>query len=200
MSEARRHRFRVPSIVRWLHLYLSLAGFATILFFALTGITLNHAALFESGGAREREIEDDIPPTLVAAAATPDRDALAAHLRAKHALKGEPVDFDVDAEMCSLVFKGPGYTADVSIDRAAARAVIRETQLGAVAVLDDLHKGRDTGRVWSLIIDLSAGLMAVSSLTGLWLLFYVRRRRAAGIVVTVVGSIVLTAIALLFVP
>lgn len=194
----RHHRFRVPSIVRWLHLYVSLIGFATIFFFAVTGITLNHAEIFESAPPKEREIEEDLPRTLMPETGTPDRVALATHFRAKHHLSGELGDFDADAESCSLVFKGPAYTADITIDRATAHATVRETRLGLAAHLDDLHKGRDTGRIWSIVIDVSAALMAVSSLTGLWLLFYVRRRRVAGLLTTLVGTVVLILLAASF--
>lgn len=30
------------SVLRWLHVYVSMLSFLTILFFAITGITLNH--------------------------------------------------------------------------------------------------------------------------------------------------------------
>lgn len=185
--------------MRWLHLYVSLIGFATIFFFAVTGITLNHAEFFESAPPKEREIEEDLPRTLIPETGTPDRKALADHFREKHRLSGEVDDFSVDPEYCSLIFKGPAYTADISIDRATAHATVRETRLGLAAHLDDLHKGRDTGRIWSIVIDVSAALMAVSSLTGLWLLFYVRRRRVAGLLTTMVGTVVLLVLAVYFV-
>jgi len=34
-------------------------------------------------------------------------------------------------------------------------------------VANDLHKGRDTGKTWSILIDVSAVLMTLISLTGL---------------------------------
>ena len=38
--------------------------------------------------------------------------------------------------------------------------------MGFFAVLNDLHKGRDTGSAWARVIDLSAVLMTLVSLTG----------------------------------
>ena len=58
-----------------------------------------------------------------------------------------------------------------------------------MAVLDDLHKGRDCGPVWSWVIDVSAVLLTVLSLTGIWLLFYLKKRRRSGLIVGLVGCV-----------
>lgn len=50
------------------------------------------------------------------------------------------------------------------------------------------------------MIDVSAVVMAISALTGLWLLLYIKRRRNAGLVVTVIGLLVLGAVAWLWTP
>ena len=59
-----------------------------------------------------------------------------------------------------------------------------QTYHGFLAVINDLHKGRDTGPAWSALIDVSAVLMTLISLTGLVLLFYLKLRRVPGLVVT----------------
>jgi hypothetical protein len=73
-------------------------------------------------------------------------------------------------------------------------------ELNGWAVLDDLHKGRDSGVAWAWVIDVSAVLMAVSAVSGLWLVLYVRRRRSPGLVVTLVGTLVLLAVVWMWVP
>ena len=67
---------------------------------------------------------------------------------------------------------------------------LSETAHGLVGVINDLHKGRDTGPVWSLVIDVSAVLLIVISLSGLILIFYLKLRRVPGVVVAVVGGLV----------
>lgn len=188
---------RVPGFVRWLHTYLSLAGFTAILFFAVTGLTLNHAAWFESGGEREREVELAVPRTLLE---DPQTVALAQWLRATAGVRGDVHDVSIEDESISIVLKGPGYAADAWIDVAAGTANVRERELNAWAVLDDLHKGRDSGATWSWLIDASAILMALSALTGLWLVLYVKRRRNPGLVVTLVGTLVVLAVGWLWTP
>ncbi len=55
---------------------------------------------------------------------------------------------------CStLAFKGPGYSADVVLDRATGKYDVTETKMGVAAVRNDRHKSRDTGPAWSLFLD-----------------------------------------------
>ena len=43
------HLRRIASAtLRWLHVYLSMVSFAVLLFFAVTGFTLNHPTWFEN--------------------------------------------------------------------------------------------------------------------------------------------------------
>lgn len=188
---------RLPGLVRWLHTYLSLVGFTAILFFAVTGLTLNHAAWFETGGERERDVELDVPRELLE---SDDDERLAAWLRASAGVHGDVYDVSRDEQSVTLVLKGPGYSADALIDVASARASVRERRLNGWAVLDDLHKGRDSGEAWAWLIDASAILMTLSALTGLWLVLYVKRRRNPGLVVTLVGTAVVLAVGWLWTP
>ncbi len=97
-------------------------------------------------------------------------------------------------------FKGPAYAADAFIDLASGNYRIAQTYHGLVALLNDLHKGRDSGPVWSVVIDVSALLMTVISLTGLILLFYLKLKRVSGVVIAVVGAVVVIALYRLWVP
>jgi uncharacterized protein len=87
-------------------------------------------------------------------------------------------------------FKGPGYTADAFVDRATGSYELTVTTMGIVAVLNDLHKGRDTGAVWAWVIDLSAGLLVLVSITGMILLWFVHKRRVTGYVIAIAGAVI----------
>jgi hypothetical protein len=121
-------------------------------------------------------------------------------LRKAHAIRGALADFKVDETECTVTFKGPGYSADAFIDRETGTYQLTESSHGLVAILNDLHKGRDTGVAWSVLIDASAVLMTLISLTGLVLLFYLKRRRIPGLAVSAIGAIVILAVVYLFVP
>jgi hypothetical protein len=85
-------------------------------------------------------------------------------------------------------FKGPGYAADAAIDRQNGTYEMTETRMGFWAVLNDLHKGRDSGGVWAAIIDISAVLMTLVSISGFALIFFLLKRRRSGLLAFAVGA------------
>lgn len=199
--------------MRWLHIYLSMFGLAVVLFFSVTGLTLNHPNWFFSQAERSIQGEADIEPKwLHVEAATPTsaspgdlshevaRLEVVEYLRKTHAIRGALAEFRVDERECMVSFKGPGYAADAFIDRESGHYNVTQTYHGFIAVINDLHKGRDTGPVWSVLIDGSAVLLTVISLTGLVLLFYLKLRRVSGLVVVALGTIVVSAAYFLWVP
>ena len=210
--------------MRWLHIYVSLLGFAALMFFAVTGITLNHPTWFGGDVQTVTELKGSLPTAWVAprpmeaapegaesdpaaseTGAAPANETVAKlevveHLRKEHGLRGAVSEFRIDDYECMVLFKGPGYAADVFIDRAAGTYNATQTVMGLMAVMNDLHKGRDSGEVWSWVIDITALLMVFVSITGFVLIFYLRRKRISGVLTAVVGTIVLVVIAILWVP
>ncbi|MEL6109880.1 MAG: PepSY-associated TM helix domain-containing protein [Planctomycetota bacterium] len=177
---------------RWLHIYLSMLGFAALMFFSFTGITLNHPTWF---GASEQSIEDRAGNLATELLAEPvEKLVIAETIRAEHSLRGRVSEFEVDEYECFLVFKGPGYAADVFVDRESGKYTVSEITSGAMAVMNDLHKGRDSGAAWAVLIDVTAVLMMLLSLSGFGLLFYLKRRRVSGTLTAVVGTVALFAV------
>ena len=199
--------------MRWLHIYLSMFGLGTVLFFGLTGITLNHpdcvfgdaeVVVRAEGQVDARWLEPAPGPSGSKADADPDgpvrRLEVVEHLRREHGIRGALAEFKVDDRECMVTFKGPGYSADAFIERETGRYKMTESRLGFLAVINDLHKGRDTGAAWAVVIDLSAALMVVISLTGLILLFYIKRRRVPGTIIGLVGTAALAGMYWFWVP
>ena len=183
---------------RWLHTYLSMVSFTILLFFALTGITLNHQAALTSEVKPHR-----YTGTLDTAwLKTPDakKDAIVEALRTRHGIKADLSDFRVDDDQVQVSFKGPGYAADGFIERGSGKYELMESRLGLIAVVNDLHKGRDTGKAWSGIIDISAGLMTLVSLTGLVLIFFLQKKLRAGLYALVIGTVLCYVVYLIWVP
>ena len=188
MSQAPRRR--LPQWVRWLHIYLSMIAFGVTMLFAVTGLTLNHADWFESGEPTVRSLAGELPQPLLGGQV--DKLAVAEHLRHEHRLKGMVTEFEVDEQELFVLYKGPGYSAEVVVDRQAGSYRVEEARRSVMAILDDLHKGRDCGPVWSLVIDVSAVLLTLLSITGIWLLLYLKKRRRSGLVLGFVGGMVAT--------
>ncbi|GAA3763490.1 PepSY-associated TM helix domain-containing protein [Terriglobus aquaticus] len=185
-------RKRIAVASRWLHIYLSMISFGVILFFAVTGLTLNHADKL-SGMQRVARYTGTIAAT--AMQPQPDHAAIEAQLRREHHIRGAVTDTRDDPDQVTLSFKGAGYAADAFIDRPGGKYQIIETRSGAIATLNDLHRGAVTGRAWSRIIDASAVFLTLVSLTGLCLLLFVYKRRSSGLILAAIGIAVAVLIA-----
>ena len=193
----RRH---VASWARWLHIYLSMVSFAILFFFAVTGLTLNHAEYF-SAEPRVAQLKGTVELNWVKAEdAAVNKLAVVEHLRQAHGIRGALSDFRLDDAQASVSFKGPGYAADAFINRETGEYELTETRSGFVAIINDLHKGRDSGRIWSWLIDASAVLMSLVSLTGLVLIWFVKRRRLSGLLLAAMCGVACYLIYLFLIP
>ena len=83
-------RRRTAIVSRWLHLYLSLFSFTVVLFFAATGLTLNHPDWF-AGQVRTAQHEGSLPAAMLG-----DKLAVAEALRKTWKLQGSVSDFRVE--------------------------------------------------------------------------------------------------------
>lgn len=184
----------VASWTRWVHIYLSLFSFATLLFFAVTGITLNHTSWIE-GQQKVEQLKGKLPLDWVHLDSTYVKELkVVEYLRNNYSIKAPLSDFITEATECAVSFKGPGYSADVFVDRETGQFQLTVTQSGFIAILNDLHKGRDTGATWSWVIDISAALMILVSLSGFAMIFFLKKKRIKGVVVTTLGAFLLLAI------
>lgn len=203
-ATGRRFSRKLAAFMRWLHIYLSMFGLAALLFFSVTGITLNHPEWFEAGPESTVEAQGRIRPEWLGFGSSSPESVkkleIVEHLRSAHGVRGPLADFRVDDQECSASFKGTGYAADAFIERETGEYRLTVTQHGLASILNDLHKGRDSGKVWSWVIDLSAGVLSAASLTGLILLLYIKRRRRLGLLTGCLGALVLATIAYFVVP
>ena len=192
---------RTAAFSRWVHLYLSMLCFLIVLFFSITGLTLNHAEWFD-GKQTEKKLEGKLPVEWLN---NPDTSKIkkleiVEYFRNQYGIKGYVSDFMIDDEQCSVSFKGPGYSADAFINRNDGIMQLTELRLGFVAVLNDLHKGRDSGKGWSWLIDVSAIFLTLISLSGLLLLLFLKKKRINGLLIALVGGVVCYLVYLLWVP
>jgi uncharacterized protein len=191
---------RVAKYARWLHIYVSMASLLIVLFFAVTGITLNHADWFARGDSTTEVAGYVDPQWTDTAPKDVDRNEIVTFLRHTHGLSGALSDVRVDTDQCEIAFKGPGYAADILIDRKSGKYVLTESRLGIVAVLNDLHKGRDTGGTWRAVVDGAAGLLVLIALTGLTLIYFVHKHRSAGVALLLGGGALAWLIYRIWVP
>jgi hypothetical protein len=192
---------RIAKYSRWLHVYVSMASFVVVFFFAATGLTLNHLEWFQ-GREQTTQVKGVLEAKWTKTADEKDvaKLEIVEYLRKAQGVHGEVADFRVDAEQCSVSFKAPGYTADAFIDRATGAYDLTVTRMGFVAIVNDLHKGRDSGSAWKLLIDLSAAVLTFVSLSGLVLIYFIHKHRVAGLMSLAAGGTIVYLVYALSVP
>lgn len=201
-TKASNPKKEVAKLSRWLHIYLSMVSFAIVLFFSVTGLTLNHPTWL--GGDKQVNVKNK-GALNVKWVNNPDTNKIAKleiveFLRKTHNVKGYVSEFRIDDTEVSVSLKGPAYSADAFIDRETGKYELSEIKMGIVAVMNDLHKGRDSGSGWGWIIDISAVFLILVSLSGLILLCFIKKRRVAGFITGIIGLIICYLIYVIFVP
>ncbi|MDV6330255.1 PepSY-associated TM helix domain-containing protein [Asticcacaulis sp. 201] len=184
----------------WISSAVSLIG---LLLFAVTGFTLNHAASIEAKpkitSVAKRLPLDALAKLSGVTANTPLTAVQAEAIRGATGIDVRNATVDADEEGIYLALPEPGVDSTLEIARADGRATYERTDRGVIAVLNDLHKGRHSGPVWSLFIDVIAIACVVFAVTGLGLLWlYEKGRRITWPLVTL-GLVVPVILFLLFV-
>ncbi len=174
-----------------------MVSFAVVLFFAATGLTLNHPDWFQS--QQRTVLRHGVAPAALLTGEV-DKLGLVELLRAREKMHGAVSDFRVEDGQVEISARAPGYTADVFVDRKTGKYDLTEVSSGLVAVMNDLHKGRDTGKAWGWLIDVSAVLLVLVSLSGLVLIWFVYKRRVAGLIVAGIGTLLVVGFYRVFVP
>lgn len=186
----------------WISAAISLVG---IVLFSVTGITLNHAADIRTDPVTVTTTATLPAPLLQRLTAFPDEttdpapEAIArwAASELDVAIAGRPTETTADEIYVAL--QTPGGDGWLTIDRATGEAVREATSNGWIAWLNDLHKGRNTGKVWFWLIDVFAVAFIIFAVTGLALLWLHARNRKSTWPLVFAGLLIPAVVALIFI-
>ena len=165
----------------WISAAVSLVG---LILFAITGVTLNHAASIPADPVTVEQTATLPAPLLQRLASFPQEttdpvpDAVArwSAQTLKAEIAGKPTE--TTAEEIYVALPTPGGDGWVTIDRSTGDVLHETTTRGWIAYLNDLHKGRNAGPAWGWFLDLFAVACLVFCITGLFLLhLHARQRR-----------------------
>lgn len=201
--DRQRRAFWLKHLHRW-HWISSAVSLVALLLFSITGFTLNHAAGIEASPNVSRHVAT-LPAPLVRQLADPGTKsapvppAVAAFVRSETGarIEGRAGDWSDDEVYVSL--PRPGGDAWVGIDRETGDVQYEVTDRGWLAWLNDLHKGRNTGPVWSAFIDVFALACLVFAVTGLVLLKMHAAQRGMTWPMVALGLVLPVVIALVFI-
>ena len=206
-----------PARTVWvIHIYSSMVMLFIMLFFTLTGITLNHPDWFRSSEPAQL-IEADVPEVLLDQVSllldqaqhplAPESEQtqqgiktaeplqlaipLLQWIRDAYQVQGQELRLEWDAEEQFLIadIQQPGGYSIAEFDLAAGTLLLERKDASLIHQLNDLHKGRHTGDLWRGFIDFSALVLLLFTLSGFWLLLPQKKRRRRAFSVSGVGLV-----------
>ena len=86
------------------------------------------------------------------------------------------------------------------IDRGTDAHELTVSKMGSAALVNDLHKGRESGPVRKAMIDLSAARLNFVSLTGLILIYFIHKHCFSGLLALAGGAAIAGLVYAFFVP
>lgn len=158
---------------RTVHWISSALGLASLFFFSVTGITLNHLEWFSGGSSvhsTQVEMSSQWQQQFQQAGDVEQLEILAKELDRRWGL-GVPRNIDRDEFEWVMDYQRPGGLSTVVLLLDSGSLSLEQVDDGVVAIINDLHKGRHSGPVWSWLIDLVGIVCILFALTGLLLLY-----------------------------
>ncbi len=159
------------NLFRWarlVHNYAAIALLLLLVFFSFTGLTLNHPDWLAGDAIEEdhnfilMDFDSDqgvsFTPTQIK------------QLEAELDVSFSKLSLEQEDDLLFIDVQLPGRFIVGELDVYSGEIMVTDTRYGITAWLNDLHKGRHTGLAWILLLDISALLILVFSLTGLVLL------------------------------
>lgn len=197
-------RFSFGSVRQW-HWISGAVTLVGMAMFAITGITLNHAADIP-GQHQVVTFEEPLTAQLLTPLQQlPEGDVvlpvnLRDYLQEQH---GITIAADQRGQWDGIEFylamARPGGDAWLAIDTELQSFIYEGTDRGWIAYFNDLHKGRDTGTAWRWFLDIFSVACLVFCITGLQLLLKQSQHRAMTWPVTALGVVIPVVLLLAFV-
>ena len=184
------------TLVNWsrtIHIYLSIALLFILVFFSITGITLNHPQLFTAEPKFSEIVVENLPDFSLDENGLIDTSPkLQSYLRNEFGIAMEKTSLTHDGDLLYIDYRAPGLTIFIEVDQMQGKAFGEITNYGFVAWLNDLHKARDTDALWIWLLDISSVLLVFFSLAGLVLLLPNTYRLKRVSFYTVIASVLVT--------
>lgn len=176
---------------RLIHVYSSMAALLIVLFFGITGITLNHPTWSIGDSVSTSTVKGSLPMSPMANGSV-DYLSVSEFARDELGVTGQVEGFDSTGSSASIRYRKPGYAADLTFSTSTGDYELVTEQQGMFwGVMNDLHKGRHAGSSWKWLIDVAGLLLVVISISGLVMQLFLRKRRTAALVVSAAGVVVM---------
>jgi len=165
------------SIARLLHVYVSMILFSLLIFFSVTGVTLNHPEWFKSiePSTSERELTLPIKRFSGESISQTEIDDLTFQVEQALGINLKNAVFEIMSDELYFALKKAGISTTVTVDLTSGEVFYEQINYGLWAIVNDLHKGRNTSVFWQWVIDITSVLFIVFAITGFMLAMPQRR-------------------------
>ncbi|MFQ3194815.1 MAG: hypothetical protein ACI9N3_001644 [Colwellia sp.] len=185
------------SFSRLVHIYVSMALLTLLLFFSVTGITLNHPEWFSERKASINEKELIVDFSLIKNPPLSSQQIVKVSDTIEQKLSISLTSAVIDSTENELFYniKKAGKNTAISIDLVSGELFFEHTDYGWWALMNDLHKGRNTSIFWGWIIDITSALCIIFAISGFILAMPQRRfNRTLSVSLTVTVALIVTSI------
>ncbi|MEF9956755.1 MAG: PepSY-associated TM helix domain-containing protein [Acinetobacter sp.] len=170
---------------RYVHGWLSAFAFIILLFFAATGLLLNHPEWFKSD-QQEQSFKLILPSTLLHSIQDQENPSqvILDYVRQQHGLIGRYKSSEVLDGEVMIRLESPAGSTDVWVLLDNGETEITSKPASTVSLLNDLHRGKNVGTAWSWLIDISAIIILLLSLAGYILFLTIKTRLVTNLILT----------------
>ncbi len=177
---------------RYVHGWLSAFAFLILIFFALTGLFLNNPSWFEPA-KDENTVTVTMSPELISKAKAqenPSTDILN-FVRTKQPVVGRFQSSEVMDNEVMIRLESPAGSTDVWAMLDTGEIEVTTKPASTVSLINDLHRGKNSGTAWSWLIDISAIVILFLSIAGFILFLSIKSRLLTHLLLTATSLAVL---------
>ena len=173
---------------RYVHGWLSAFAFLTLLFFSVTGLLLNHPEWFEPTKT-EQTTQLILPESVLKSIKQQENpsDAILNYVRQQQNVVGRYQSSEVMDNEVMIRLESPAGATDIWVMTDTGEMEITQKPASTVSMLNDLHRGKNSGLAWSWLIDISAIIVIALSLVGYILFLSIKTRLVTHLVLTAVS-------------
>ncbi len=170
---------------RYVHGWLSAFAFLTLLFFSVTGLLLNHPEWFEPAKT-EQTTQLILPESILKSIKQQENpsDTILNYVRQQQNVVGRYQSSEVMDNEVMIRLESPAGATDIWVMADTGETEITQKPASTVSMLNDLHRGKNSGLAWSWLIDISAIIVIALSLVGYILFLSIKTRLVTHLVLT----------------
>lgn len=170
---------------RYVHGWLSAFAFLTLLFFSVTGLLLNHPERFEPTKT-EQTTQLILPESVLKSIKQQENpsDTILNYVRQQQNVVGRYQSSEVMDNEVMIRLESPAGATDIWVMADTGETEITQKPASTVSMLNDLHRGKNSGLAWSWLIDISAIIVIALSLVGYILFLSIKTRLVTHLVLT----------------